>query len=175
MSSRSDSVDPFPREEAVELVKRLPAYARLALAVARDDALPGRRRAALLGAGTYVVSPIGLVPGFIPLLGQLDDLWLLLRALRFALDGLSPQSRAEHLTAAGLTEAAMDADYASVGELLSWTARRGRFAAIRAAAGGRVLGRRISERATRLSRDLARRIERSGSSDREPSEPPADG
>ncbi len=157
MGARSDSThDPFPREQALELIKRLPAYAKLALAVGRDEALPGPQRAALIGAGTYVVSPIGLVPGFIPLVGQLDDLWVLLRALRFALDGLSPLTRAEHLAAAGVTEAQLEDDFASVSELVAWTARRGRSATVRAAARGRRVGQSLSQRAERLRAEVQR-------------------
>ena len=151
-------LDAFPREQATDLVKRLPAYAKLALAIGRDDSVPASRRAALAGAGTYVVSPIGLVPGFIPLLGQLDDLWVLLRAVRFALDGLSPETRSEHLEAAGVTESQLEADFAAVSELVAWTARRGRSAAVRTAAGGRRLGQRISEQARTLRTEVERRL-----------------
>jgi len=158
MSTRSESTDPFPREQATELVKRLPSYAKLAVAVGRDDALPGPQRAALIGAGTYVISPIGLVPGFVPLLGQLDDLWVLLRALRFALDGLSPQTRAEHLDAAGVTDDQIDADFSAVSDLVSWTGRRGRQAAVRAAARGQRLGRGVFSEARRLRAAAERRL-----------------
>lgn len=168
MSSPTDSDDPFPRDQAVDLVRRLPAYARLALAVGRDDALPARQRAALIAAGTYVVSPIGLVPGFIPLLGQLDDLYVLLRAIRFALDGVSPQSRAEHLAVAEVTEDDLEADFVSVSDLVSWSARRGRATAVRAAAAGRRLGKGLSERAGRLREDIARRLEENWADSEQP-------
>lgn len=163
MSTRSSHNDPFPREQAVELVKRLPTYAKLALALGRDEALPGRHRAALIAAGTYVVSPIGLVPGFVPLLGQLDDLWILLRALRYALDGLSPQTRSRHLAAAGLTDAEMARDFSSVNDLVAWSGRRGRSVAVRTAAGGQQLGRRLANRANQVREAAAaRRAGRSG-------------
>lgn len=158
MSTRSPNDDSFPREQAVELVKRLPAYAKLALAVGRDEALPGPRRTALIAAGTYVVSPVGLVPGFVPLLGQLDDMWVLLKALRYALDGLSPQKKATHLAEADVTEVQMEEDMAAVSQLAAWSARRGRSTAVRAAAGGRRFGRRLSRGATRIRTDVARRV-----------------
>ena len=50
---------------------------------------------AWLKAGTallllYLLSPIDLVPGIIPLLGQLDDLFVMLGALRFTLNHIDP-------------------------------------------------------------------------------------
>lgn len=158
--------DPFPREQAVELVRRLPAYARLALAISRDTSLPTARRAALVGAGAYVASPVSLIPGFVPLLGQLDDLWVLLRAIRYALDGLSPDSREAHLDAASITEQDIDADSSSVNQLVAWSARRGRSTVIRAAAGSRSLGRRLSREASRLQQSVIDRFRQTEPSDR---------
>ena len=42
----------------------------------RDPALPRPVKIALLAAAVYLVSPIDLVPDFIPLLGYVDDLLL---------------------------------------------------------------------------------------------------
>ncbi len=128
------------------------------MAIGRDDALPLSQRAALVGAGTYVVSPIGLVPGFIPLVGQLDDLYVLLRAIRYALDGLAPVTRSAYLDAAEITEQDIEADFESVSEMVGWTARRGRNTAVRAAAGGLRAGRRLAGGAGRLRNELLRRL-----------------
>ncbi|HUR16989.1 MAG TPA: YkvA family protein, partial [Candidatus Limnocylindrales bacterium] len=74
----------FPRQEFTTLVKRLPRYAKLAWALARDPSLSRVRRAAVMAAAAYVVSPIDLVPGFIPVAGQLDDVAVALAAIRLA-------------------------------------------------------------------------------------------
>ena len=62
------------------------------------------RRTAVIAAAGYVISPVDLVPGVIPVLGQLDDIAVALLALRLALDGLHPERRRAHLEAAALDE-----------------------------------------------------------------------
>lgn len=115
----------FPRDEFGALLKRLPSYARLAWALARDPRLSRVRRAAVLAAAAYVVSPIDLVPGIIPVAGQLDDLAIALVAIRLALDGLKPAVRAERLASVGLTQADLDADLRTTGAIATWLARSG--------------------------------------------------
>ena len=81
--------DPFPRHRISALVRRMPAYLRLSWRLAKDPLLSKARRAAVVGAAGYLASPIDLVPGVIPLLGQLDDIAVAIAALRLALAGLS--------------------------------------------------------------------------------------
>ena len=136
-------MDPFPREEALALLRRLPAYGRLALQLGRDPDLPVSRRGAVIGAAAYLLSPIDAVPGIIPVLGQLDDLVIIVAALRFALAGLSAQQRRRHLVAAGLSESVLTADERALVDVGAWTvraatrtgARVGRVAAHAAVAG----------------------------------------
>lgn len=115
----------FPKEEFSALLHRLPAYGRLAWALARDPRLSRVRRAAVLAAAGYVLSPIDLIPGIVPVLGQLDDLFVALAAIRLALDGLKPEFRAERLAAAGLTQSDLDADLRATGRITVWIGRTG--------------------------------------------------
>lgn len=85
-------------------VRRLPRYGRLAKNMLRDDRVPVEARTALVAGAAYVISPIDLIPGFIPVLGQLDDLLVALLGIRFALAQAPPEVRAEHLERAGLRE-----------------------------------------------------------------------
>ena len=134
--------DAFPAARFGALLRRLPAYARLAWRLGRDPRLAGSRRAAVLGAGAYLASPIDLVPGIIPVAGQLDDAAVALLGLRFALRGLSPAAQAEHLAASGLEAGHLDEDLATVRMGAVWLARRGGRLALRAArAAGRVAWR----------------------------------
>ena len=84
--------------------RRLPRYGRLAANMLRDDRVPLEARSALVAGGAYVISPIDLIPGFIPVLGQLDDLLVALLGLRFALAQSAPEVREEHLERAGLRD-----------------------------------------------------------------------
>lgn len=107
------------------LVRRLPAYARLAWSLGRDQRLGAGRRAAVVGAAAYLVSPIDLVPGIIPVAGQLDDAAVALLGLRFALRGLPPAERQAHLDATGLVAADLDHDLKTVRLGAAWMLRSG--------------------------------------------------
>ena len=60
----------------------LPDCAVLLGRLARDPRVPRMRRWSLALLGLYLVSPIDLVPDFLPVIGQLDDALLVLVALR---------------------------------------------------------------------------------------------
>ena len=55
-------------------LRRLLKPARLALALFRDARVPVHAKAVLGLVALYVLSPVDLVPEWIPVLGQLDDL-----------------------------------------------------------------------------------------------------
>jgi uncharacterized membrane protein YkvA (DUF1232 family) len=155
-------VDPFPRDRASELMHRIPAYLRLALALAKDPALSKARRAAIIGAAGYLASPVDLVPGIIPVIGQLDDLAIAIAAVKFALAGLSPERRRAHLEAVGLADDLLVDDLKTLGVLSAWVVRAGgRTTARVARAGGRaaVTGSRLavegSKAAVRTGRSAA--------------------
>lgn len=67
----------------VELARFLGDAGRLLWRVARDPRVPWQAKVVAGGAVAYVASPIDLVPDFLPVVGQLDDLFLLTRALRY--------------------------------------------------------------------------------------------
>lgn len=104
--------------------KRLPRYLVLARGLVGDRRLSRWRKAAL-GAGiAYLASPIDLVPGLIPVVGQLDDLAAVLLALRFALRGLPGAAAEARLADAGLTRAMLDEDVSAVRGAAGWVASR---------------------------------------------------
>jgi uncharacterized membrane protein YkvA (DUF1232 family) len=117
--------DAFPRERFIALVRRLPAYARLAWRLSRDPRLSRGRRTAVAAAAAYLISPIDLVPGIIPVAGQLDDAAVALLGLRFALRGLPAADREAHLDASGLAAADLDHDLGTVRMGAAWMLRRG--------------------------------------------------
>lgn len=101
--------------EMLPVVRRLPAYSRLAAALFREPALRPIHKALLLGGVVYVLSPIDLIPGFIPVLGQLDDLSVALWTLRAALRAMPVDVATRHLTAHDLSWDLLDADLRRVG------------------------------------------------------------
>ncbi|EYB68543.1 hypothetical protein DEIPH_ctg021orf0060 [Deinococcus phoenicis] len=84
------------------MLKRLRAFARhlggelLALSLAaRDPRTPWPARVLALLVLAYALSPIDLIPDFIPVLGQLDDLLLVPAGLWLALRLIPPQVLAD--------------------------------------------------------------------------------
>lgn len=138
-------------------IGRLPKYLVLAKGLVGDRRLSRWRKAAL-GAGiAYLASPIDLVPGLIPVVGQLDDLAAVLLALRFALRGLPGPAAEQRLAAAGLSKADLDEDLANVKRAGGWVARRAATVSgsaakttARAAAGASRLALRAGSGAARL-------------------------
>src|SRR5437899_3198966 len=56
------------------LLRALPDIARTIVRLAADPRLPTTVKVALAAAVLYLLSPIDLIPDFIPVLGALDDL-----------------------------------------------------------------------------------------------------
>lgn len=155
-ASAGDS-DAFPRERFGALIGRLPRYLRLAWGLAGEPTLPRSRKAAVLAAAAYLASPVDLVPGIIPVVGQLDDVAVAILALRAALRALDEPTRLRVLGEAGLSQGDLDADLATVGLTARWLARRGyrlgatlsRLAAVTAARAARMgvrVGGRVAAR-----------------------------
>ena len=63
----------LPPGTARELARFLPACVTTVRRLRRHPAVPRRARAALLVAGLWVLSPIDLIPEFLPVIGPLDD------------------------------------------------------------------------------------------------------
>jgi uncharacterized membrane protein YkvA (DUF1232 family) len=61
-----------------------------------DDRVPRRRKAVLVALVGYLAFPIDLVPDFIPVAGQLDDLLIAAAALRYVLRGTGEPLLREH-------------------------------------------------------------------------------
>lgn len=111
------------------LIKRLPRYVRLASAMARDPRVPTSAKAMLAIGAAYLVSPIDLVPGIIPVAGQLDDLYVVLTGLQQAMR-ITPKTVVdEHLKQVDLTDQDISDDLAAirlfVRKGVAWTFQKG--------------------------------------------------
>lgn len=67
-----------------DAVNVLPACVTTARRLRRDPAVPRRARVALLVAVLWVLSPIDLLPEFLPVIGPLDDVVAVVLLLRYA-------------------------------------------------------------------------------------------
>lgn len=114
--------DPDSQRFAV-LVKRLPGYMALVRQIISDPAVPASSKALLSVGGAYAISPIDLVPGIIPVAGQLDDAYVLLFGLRQSLRMMPPELAERHLTSAGVTWQDIDDDLALVVSIAKRIAR----------------------------------------------------
>ena len=71
------------------LLRTLFSHLRLAVRLVREPRVPRLTKGLLLLAAVYVISPLDFIPDVIPLLGQLDDIGVVMIALEVFL-GLCP-------------------------------------------------------------------------------------
>lgn len=69
---RASDADP-PQTSLREYALLAPRLVKLVWRLARDPRVPARAKATLFLVAGYLVSPVDLIPDFIPGLGQLDD------------------------------------------------------------------------------------------------------
>lgn len=85
-STRTGAAPAGPRTGArrtvVYYVKQLPHYLRLLGGLVTDSRVSMLDKLLVVGAIAYVVTPIDLIPDFIPFFGEIDDLYILILALQ---------------------------------------------------------------------------------------------
>jgi len=74
----------LPPGVARDLAGFLPSCVRLVRRLRSDPAVPRRAKVAVVIAGLWVLSPIDLIPEFLPVIGPLDDVVVVALALRYA-------------------------------------------------------------------------------------------
>ncbi|MEW5899282.1 MAG: YkvA family protein [Bacillota bacterium] len=112
------------KDNLLPVLKRLPLYGKVAYDLYRTENL-ARGQKIILGAGlAYLLSPVDLVPGIIPVLGQLDDVMIALSALRKVLQSLPPETRDRCLARYGLKMGDLEKDLAVLKKIAREIARR---------------------------------------------------
>ena len=81
------------------LLRTLLSHVRLTLRLLREPRVPPLVKAVPILAGLYLVSPVDVVPDIIPILGQLDDLGVILLALETFLKWCPSQAVGFHRAA----------------------------------------------------------------------------
>jgi uncharacterized membrane protein YkvA (DUF1232 family) len=74
----------LPPGAARDLAGFLPACATTVKALRKDPRVPKRAKLAIGFAGLWLLSPIDLIPEFIPIIGPLDDIVVVALAFRYA-------------------------------------------------------------------------------------------
>lgn len=74
----------LPPGLARDLARFLPDCATAVRRLRRDPRVPGRAKIAVAAAALWVLSPIDLVPEFLPVIGPLEDVILVALLLRYA-------------------------------------------------------------------------------------------
>lgn len=100
------------------LVVKLPTYARMVWGILRDPRTPIGLKGMLAAALAYVVMPVDLIPDMIPILGQADDLTVLLLVLDLFIQNAPADVRAEHMARAKNGTADLDRDLAKLRGLM---------------------------------------------------------
>ena len=74
----------LPPGAAKDLATVLPACVTTCRRLRKDPRVPRRAKVAVAIAGLWVLSPIDLIPEFLPVIGPLDDVVVVALALRYA-------------------------------------------------------------------------------------------
>lgn len=95
---------PGPRTGAKRTVlyymKQLPAYLRLLGGLLLDNRVATVDKLLVAGAMAYIVMPIDLIPDFIPFIGEVDDVFILVLALQRLVSNAGRGVLASHWTGA---------------------------------------------------------------------------
>ena len=74
-----------------DLAGFLPACVTLARRLRADPRVPFKAKAAVVLAGLWVLSPVDLLPEFLPVIGPLDDVVVVALAVRYAARRVPPE------------------------------------------------------------------------------------
>jgi uncharacterized membrane protein YkvA (DUF1232 family) len=85
----------LPPGLAKDLATVLPACVTTARRLRKDPRVPRRVKLAVGFAGLRVLSPIDLIPEFLPVIGPLDDIVVVALALRYAARRIPPEALIE--------------------------------------------------------------------------------
>jgi len=100
------------------ITARAPLYGRLLLELCADGRVPASRKALLGFAAAYVVSPVDLIPDFIPVISRMDDVAVVIVALDLFLEGVPRDVLLEKMYTLGIDGRELERDMESVRRFL---------------------------------------------------------
>jgi uncharacterized membrane protein YkvA (DUF1232 family) len=105
--------------EAFETARKLPIYARLIWGLARDPRVPTNQKLVLGAVAAYLAFPIDIIPDFIPVIGELDDLAVLIFGLDWFIRNAPPEVVDEHMARIAKHEDTLSKDLDAAGSVLA--------------------------------------------------------
>jgi uncharacterized membrane protein YkvA (DUF1232 family) len=102
----------------IPLASRATTYGRLVLELAADGRVPWSRKIVLGFAAAYIVSPLDLVPDWVPFVGRIDDVMITVVALDLFLDSVPRDLMMEKMFALGIDGRELERDLETVRRLL---------------------------------------------------------
>jgi uncharacterized membrane protein YkvA (DUF1232 family) len=94
----------------IPLASRAPAYGRLVAELLVDGRVPWSRKVILGIAAAYVMSPIDLIPDFIPFVSRVDDMVVTIVALDLFLEGVPKELMIEKMYTLGIDGRELERD-----------------------------------------------------------------
>jgi uncharacterized membrane protein YkvA (DUF1232 family) len=86
----------------------IPNFLKLLYRLFKDSRVPLAEKALLIGVIAYVISPLDLIPDFVPFVGQVDDLYLIALVVLRMLSRTSDDVLREHWDGRGDLAATVD-------------------------------------------------------------------
>jgi uncharacterized membrane protein YkvA (DUF1232 family) len=80
----------------MDAMRQLPLYLRLFMGLFRDGRVATLDKVLVGAAIAYLLAPVDLIPDFVPFLGQVDDVFLLVTALKRLIENAGRRVVAEH-------------------------------------------------------------------------------
>jgi uncharacterized membrane protein YkvA (DUF1232 family) len=100
------------------LASRASTYGRLIFELAADGRVPWSRKVVLGLAAAYVVSPVDLIPDWVPFVSRIDDVMVTVLALDLFLDSIPRELMVEKMYALGIDGRDLERDLEAVRRLL---------------------------------------------------------
>lgn len=99
-SARVSGVGPRrgAKRTVMSTIRQLPAYLKLLGGLLTDRRVSTLDKLLVAGAIAYVVTPFDLIPDFIPFLGEVDDIFVLMTALQRLISNAGHDVLADHWT-----------------------------------------------------------------------------
>lgn len=105
--------------EALDTVRKMPTYARLVWGLARDPRVPMQQKLVLGAVAAYLAFPIDIIPDFVPVIGELDDVAVLILGLDWFIRNAPADVVDEHMGRIARHEDTLSKDLDAAGSLLA--------------------------------------------------------